>query len=111
MDNVPSNAVEREREFLRFILTAKEAQCTLLLRTLTRSQTNAISEIFLNILHSETVKPELLESVKRYRNLIRTVGSVTNSYKVRKGAISRHPRIVLKILLQLENILPFSQLG
>jgi len=108
MENFRPGAVERERDFLRFILNTNLRQSTWLLKNLSRSQTDAVSEIFLNILHSDRLSSELLDGVKQYRSLIRRVGDTNSGYIHRRTDISKHPRTVLKILLQFESILPLS---
>lgn len=108
MENFPPSAAEGERDFLRFILNTNVRQSTWLLKNLSRSQTDAVSEIFLNILHSDQLSSELLDGVKHYKGLIRRVGDTSSDYINRRTHISKHPRTVLKILLQFESILPLS---
>lgn len=108
MENFPPSAAEGERDFLRFILNTNVRQSTWLLKNLSRSQTDAVSEIFLNILHSDQLSSNLLDGVKQYRSLIRRVGDTSSGYIDRRTNISKHPRTVLKILLQFESILPLS---
>lgn len=110
MENSSSSAVEREREYLRFILVGKRIQSLLLLRNITLSQTNAVSEIFLNILHSEEIEEQTVKSLERHRILIRKIGQAsTNSNTERRKLIQRHSKVVLKILLQVESILPWDE--
>lgn len=101
-----TSAVERESDFLHFVRIANPKQSTFLLRNLTPSQTNAISEICYNILYSEDLEKKLIEALKRHRNLIRTLGDRNSSVNVRRRAVAEHPRIVLKILQRVESALP-----
>ena len=106
MENFSS--VEKEIDFLRFILSGNQSQSTLLLRHITRSQTDAVSEVFLNLLHSEVLPQEVVEALKPYKTTIRKVGDSTSSYLIRRLAITKHTPSVYKVLLQVENILPFT---
>jgi hypothetical protein len=109
MEREQISTVVRENVFLRFLLNANVTQSSLLLKNLTRSQVNAVSEVFLNILHSSELSKESLEVLRKYKNLIRRVGERTSSYLNRRRAIARHPQLVQRILLQVESIIsPFT---
>ena len=100
-----TSAVEKEALFLRFLLNASVTQSSLLLKTLTRSQVNAVSEIFFNILHSPELSVESLAALKRYKYIIRRVANRTAGYIARRKAIAQYPQVVQRILLQVENII------
>ena len=100
------SAVEKEVEFIRFLLSAKKSQATLLLQHLTKPQTNAISEIFLNLLYSQSLEPELLSGLKKHRFLLRRVADRKKGVLSRRSEISKHAGVVLRILYQVESILP-----
>lgn len=101
-----TGAAERESDFLRFILVASDIQSTLLLKNLTRAQTNAISEICFNILHSEHIEQEVLVGLKRHANLIRRLGERNSGVDVRRRIIKERPQIILNIIRQVESMLP-----
>ncbi len=98
--------VQRELEFVRFLLVCNKQQGALLLKSLTKPQTNAISEIFYNILFSQSLDEKLLEDLKRHKTLIRRIGDRQSALNNRRRAISLHSGVVFKILLLVEGILP-----
>lgn len=100
--------VEREGDFLRFLLTARRGQALLLLRNITPRQTNAISEICKNILYSEDLDEDLLKSLKARTTvtLLRKIGEGQSSLNKRKSEIKLHPVAVLNIVKKVEDILP-----
>ena len=102
------SSVLKEREFLEFLLVSNLRQATLLLRNITPSQTDCISEIFQNILHGEDLDPALLEGLKRHKVLIRSIGDDSQGLTASRSAIVRHPPAVLKILRLVESILPLK---
>lgn len=106
MEPVGVSAVEKELEFIRFLLTATKVQATLLLRHLTHQQTNAISEIFLNLLVSTSIEPELISGLRKHKLLLRRVGDRKKGVLTRRRDIAKHAGIVLRILYQVESVLP-----
>ena len=100
------SAVEKEFEFLRFLLVTNITQGTLLLKHATPAQTNAVSEIFYNILHSEDLGDELIQSLRRHELLLRRVGDPSAGLQRRRVAVVKHARTVFKILHTAEAILP-----
>ncbi len=98
---------EKESDFLRFLLTASNtSQSVLLIKNTTASQTNAFGEICMNILYSEDLDKELLESLRKYKGLVRQLGDRTVSLNARRQLIREHPKKLLNILKLTENILP-----
>lgn len=106
MEPLGVSAVEKELEFIRFLLTATKVQALLLLQHLTNQQVNAISEIFLNVLFSESIDPELISGLRKHKLLLRKVGDRKKGVIARRRDISKHAATVLRILYQVESILP-----
>jgi hypothetical protein len=98
-----------EEDFFRFLQTAKVAQSLLLLRNVTTSQVEAISEICFNISGgSEVVEnQELLTDLKQFKHVIRKLSDNDLRIAERRSVINRHPQIVLKIIQKAESILPW----
>ncbi len=100
--------VEKESDFLHFILSAKPTQSLLLLRNPTISQVDTISEICINIIHGTEVaeNPEILEDLKPFKNLIRKLGDVKSGVSEKRTIICKHPQSILKIIQKIELLLP-----
>lgn len=102
----PVSALEKEGDFVRFLLSSTPRQSSLLLKNLSLSQLNAICEVFHNLLYSEDIETEILDAVKRYKKLIRSLGDKSSSVKLRRKTIATHPLVVVKVLREIEPILP-----
>ena len=100
------SVVEREADFIRFLLGASHGQACLLLKHLTLGQTNAISEIFQNLLYSEEVDEDLIKSLAKQKNIVRKIGDRKATVRRRTAEIKRHPVVVLRILKRVEYLLP-----
>lgn len=100
------SAVEKEFEFLRFLLVTNTTQGILLLKHATPAQTNAVSEIFHNLLHSQDLGDELVHSLKKHKLLIRRVGEIGVGLQRRRFVLIKQARVILKILHLVESILP-----
>jgi len=101
------SAVQKEVEFLRFLLVANHSQGTCLLKIITASQTNAISEVFFNILFSQDVG-DLSKELKNHKVLIREIGDKDSGVRRRRNHIVAHTRAVWKILQLVESIIPLG---
>ncbi len=98
---------EKESDFLRFLLTASStSQSLLLLKNPTASQTNAFGELCVNLLYSQDLDKELVQSLRKYKDLIRHLGDKKARLKTRRQLIRQHPKKVLNILKLTESILP-----
>ena len=101
--------VEKEGDFFRFLLTTSTVQAKALLKNLSHSQTNAIGEIFQNILYSDEVDEDVIRTLKgkeKWKNLVRKAGDERAAVRTRKALIKSHALMVLKILKLVEDILP-----
>jgi len=105
-DHQGVSSVEREGDFLRFLLTGAQGQVLLLLKNLTIPQTNAISEIFQNILYSPELDEVLIKSLSKQKNILRKIGEKKSGIGKRKAEIKLHSLAVLRILKRVEDILP-----
>jgi hypothetical protein len=103
-----TDCVEIESDFLHFLLSAKTSQSQLLLRNVTISQVDAISEICANIIHGTEVvdNPELLQELKPHKNLIRKLADEKSRVSEKRLIINKHPLSVLKIIQRIESLLP-----
>ncbi len=108
MESTAVSFIERELEFIRFLLVSNKQQAALLLKHPTPQQVNAIGEIFYNVLYSEDLDQELLCGLKRHRALIRRIGDRQRTLGDRKKDIAKHSSAVLRILHIVEVILPES---
>lgn len=108
MDTTLDGAVKAEEDFLHFLLLANVTQGSLLLQHLTKGQTNAISEIFLNLLFSQDLGEDLVRYLKPHRYVIRNIGNQKSGLNHRRSLISIHHRVVLKILTKVQNTLPIK---
>ncbi len=97
-----------EGDFFRFLQSAKVAQCLLLLRNVTTSQVDAISEVCFNIVRGSEVleNEELLKVLKRFKHVIRKLSDNDLRITERRSIITRHPQTVLKIIQNAESLLP-----
>ena len=100
------SAVEREADFIRFLLSVSQFQACLLLKHLTRGQTNAISEVFQNLLYSDEVDEDIIKSLAKQKHILRKVGDREATARRRTAEIKRHPVAVFRILKRVEYILP-----
>ncbi len=98
--------IQKELEFVRFLLVCNKHQGSLLLKHSTPPQANAIGEIFFNVLYSEDLDDTLIDSLKRHRVLIRRIGNRLRGVNSRRKDIAKHSSTVLSILHQVEVILP-----
>ena len=106
MESAAVSYIQRELEFVRFLLVCNKHQASLLLRHLTPQQTNAIGEIFFNVLYSQDLDEDLLSGLKRHRTLIRRIGDRQKGVISRRKDIAKHSATVLRILQLVEVILP-----
>ena len=99
--------VLKEVEFVNFLLTAPLHQCMVILKSLSKSQVNALSEVAHNVLYnSEEVDEELIKELSSYASLLRKVGDRSSSLLTRRRIIARNAKKVIKVLHMVEQILP-----
>ena len=96
---------EQERAFLRFILQTTVRQASLLLQHATPLQLAAIGEVCFNLMHGE-LNTELIQELKPYRNIIRTLADKQSSISQRRTLASRKSSAIQNILRLCQDILP-----
>ena len=98
--------VERHSEFINFILIATNAQAALLLENVTFNQTNAISEVVLNLLRNTQLPEQMKASLRKHVSFLRQLGDRSAGVRSRAEIIKKHSTLVVKILRTAEPILP-----
>ena len=103
--------IKQQVHFLKLVVQTSPTQRTALLRTITRPQVKAVSQIAYNILRF-TIKLTLSEKarLKRYKRLVHLLGNRKVGFYQKKEAIGQNSRTVytlIKIALEyLKPVLP-----
>ncbi len=91
--------VKEQRHFLRLFVIASRDQRTQLLKTVSRKQLKALTEIAHNVLrYVVTLTPTQRSKLKRRQRTIRLLGDPTIGYKVKKKAIVGKVSDILTLL-------------
>jgi hypothetical protein len=96
-----SQRIKGNSHFLHLILNTDRDQSLALLKTLTRSQTDALTEIIYNIFNlplKSNIKIQLNKRKKLYNKLTNK-----KSFIIRKQLINKHRRQILQTLKLIKN--------
>ena len=96
--------VKTQLAFLELLATSERKQVRALISTMTKSQLNAICEVFINIRFGNIgVSEEDKKKLQRKKNVIRQLTSKTTGANVRKTLIEKEVALILMII---KSILP-----
>ena len=96
----------RNWDFINFFFSTELKQQKLLLRNLTDSQTDLISEIFFNLAHVVHLNPEQQKFIKRKLVAIKQLSQINKSRSNRREVIKKYCTPAINILNEVKlNIL------
>ena len=99
-----SKLLQSNTYFLRLLFHTTKKQALLLLENTTPSQSLALGEIALNLLHLPLNKKEKKE-VSRHNNVLKKISKKKLPIKTRQKLISKNKKVIYSILQSIESSL------
>lgn len=99
-------AAKDERAFLRFIVSGSKRQVKTILKNITPRQLEALGEISINLLYGDRFERQVLDSLSRYRRIIRQLADKRLVAKRRKKVAQDKFVAVQAIVKAVEDYLP-----
>ena len=87
--------MKQQRYYLTLFVRTSPAQRKALLRTITRPQLRALSQIAHNVIKSTVrLKPDEKKTLRRYRRIVHLLGDRKTGFETKRRAISNRTRLV-----------------
>ena len=97
-----SQNILNNSNFLKLLLGQNLPQKKSLLATISQEQTNAIAEIFYNLLHME-LSEKSKKIVTKYKSFAKKLADKKLKFKKKKALINKHRIKLIKILMFFKN--------
>ena len=96
-----SDLMRENSAYLHLLLSEEKKQRIALLKSISKQQTEVLTEIFHNLIQLPLVGEDL-KVVRRKIKLIKLLGKVGKNYTTKARLINKHKRQVLSILLRFK---------
>jgi len=98
---IMSDLMTENSAYLRLLLSEDKKQRLALLKTISKKQTEVLTEIFHNLLQLPLVGEDL-KVIRRKVKLVKLLGKVVKNYKTKARLINKHKTQVLYLLLRFK---------
>ena len=98
-----SKLLTKYKNFILFILDKNSSNAALLLRSITKDQSLALSEIIHNLIAGTIpLSREKLLKLRRNKTILRRLAKKEVSLSSKKTIITKHPAVILSVLKLIE---------